>query len=97
MKAKIIFFMALIILFTIFVTQNSKVIDINVFFWRYEMSAVVLISITGFIGLLLGFVLAKIFDSADRKKMKGKEKQKETKNSTKDEIKDANFNQPENN
>ncbi len=73
MKTKIILFMILIILFTIFVTQNAGVITITAFFWKFPMSAVVLISITGFVGLMLGFILAKIFDSQSKKRKKEKE------------------------
>ncbi|HED05517.1 MAG TPA: DUF1049 domain-containing protein [Ignavibacteria bacterium] len=68
MKTKITLFMILIILFTIFVTQNAKVIIINVFFWQFPMSAVVLISVSGFVGLLLGFLLSKIFSYQSKKK-----------------------------
>ncbi len=61
MKAKIIIFMILIVLFTIFVSQNTAIIDIKAFFWKFEMSTIVLISLTGFVGLILGFILSSIF------------------------------------
>ncbi len=76
MKLKIIFFMILIVLFTIVVTQNSQVIYVKALVWTFEMSAVVLIAVTGFIGLLLGFILAKIFDASSKKKKLEKEAEK---------------------
>jgi len=54
--------MVIIILFTIFVTQNTLVIPVDIFFWRVEMSVIVLISLCTFIGIMIGFILVKIFD-----------------------------------
>jgi len=62
MRAKVIFLMVIIILFTIFVTQNTLVIPVDIFFWRVEMSVIVLISLCTFIGIMIGFILVKIFD-----------------------------------
>ena len=71
MRAKIIILMILVILFTIFVSQNTAVIMVKAYFWKFEMSTIVLISITGFVGIILGFIIAKIFD---RPKIKQKNK-----------------------
>ncbi len=62
MKAKIIILMILIVLFTIFVSQNTAIIDIKAFFWKFQMSTIVLISLTGLVGLILGFILSSIFN-----------------------------------
>jgi uncharacterized integral membrane protein len=62
MKAKIIILMVLVVLFTIFVSQNTEIVDINAFFWKFQMSKIVLISLTGLVGVILGFILASIFN-----------------------------------
>jgi uncharacterized integral membrane protein len=84
MKAKIIIFMILIVLFTIFVSQNTSIIDIKAFFWKFEMSTIVLISLTGFVGLILGFILASIFN-----------KKKKIEKINKDTVKENNMNKLE--
>lgn len=76
MKAKIIIFMILIVLFTIFVSQNTSVVLINAFFWKFEMSAIVLISLTGLIGIILGFFLSNIFYRQKNAKKKAKTMEK---------------------
>ena len=70
MKTKIILFMIIIILFTYFVTQNTEIITINVFFWQYKFSTIILIVITGFVGVLLGLILDSIFRSSKKDKNK---------------------------
>jgi uncharacterized integral membrane protein len=66
MKTKIILFMILVVLFTFFVTQNNQTVTINVFFWQYNISEIILIVMTGFIGILLGFILDSIFRSSKK-------------------------------
>ncbi len=73
MKIKIVTIMVLIVLFTVFVSQNTKVIPINVFFWSVQMSTIVLISLTGLVGVILGFIIAKLFRTQPKKKTKFKE------------------------
>ena len=58
--------MILIVLFTIFVSQNTEVIPIDAFFWRFEMSKIVLISLTGLVGVILGFILASMFNKSKK-------------------------------
>lgn len=62
MRAKIVILMVLIVFFTIFVTQNTEVILVQVFFWQFHMSTIVLISITGLVGIIAGLIIAKLFD-----------------------------------
>ncbi|HEY6907207.1 MAG TPA: LapA family protein [Ignavibacteriaceae bacterium] len=62
MKAKIIILMILIVLFTVFVSQNTEVITIDAFFWQFRMSTIVLISLVGLLGVVIGFIIAKLFD-----------------------------------
>ncbi len=82
MKAKVIIFLILIVLFTIFVSQNTEVIPIDAFFWRFEMSKIVIISLTGLFGIILGFILASFFNKS--KKLNKVDKGKlETKNANK--------------
>ena len=68
MKTKIILFMIIIVLFTIFVTQNTEKVDIHVFFWTYNISKIILIVMTGFIGVLLGLIIGSIFTSSKKNK-----------------------------
>ena len=70
MKTKVILFMIIVVLFTYFVTQNTENVTINVFFWKYNFSAIILIVITGFVGVLLGLILGSIFSPS--KKIKDK-------------------------
>ena len=79
MKAKVIIFMILIVLFTFFVSQNTEIVDINAFFWKFQMSKIVLISLTGLVGLILGFILASIFNKQKRTEKIKKEASKEDK------------------
>ncbi len=79
MKAKVIIFMILIVLFTFFVSQNTEVVDINAFFWKFQMSKIVLISLTGLVGLILGFILASIFNKQKKADKLIKEAAKEKK------------------
>ncbi len=62
MKAKIIIIMLLIILFTIFVSQNTEVVTVKAYFWQFQMSIIVLISLIGLLGVIFGFIIAKLFD-----------------------------------
>jgi uncharacterized integral membrane protein len=68
MKAKIIILLIIVVLFTIFVSQNTDVITVKVFFWSFPMSIIVLISLTGFLGVIIGFILARVFDRGNTKK-----------------------------
>ena len=62
MKVKIIILLVLIVLFTIFVSQNTRIVQIDFLFWSIAMSAIVLISLMMLIGVIVGFIVAKIFD-----------------------------------
>ncbi len=71
MKAKIIFIMGLVVLFTIFVSQNTEVITVHAYFWEFPMSIIVLISLIGLLGVIFGFIIAKLFDRPPREKKAG--------------------------
>ena len=79
MKAKVIIFMILIVLFTFFVSQNTEIVEINAFFWKFQMSKIVLISLTGLVGLILGFILASILNKQKKTDKINKEAAKQIK------------------
>ena len=62
MKSKIIFIMILVVLFTIFVSQNTEVVTVKAYFWQFKMSIIVLISLIGLLGVIFGFIIARLFD-----------------------------------
>jgi uncharacterized integral membrane protein len=70
MRAKVITLMVIIVLFTIFVTQNTEVITVKAFFWQFEMSLIVLITLTCLVGALVGFILLKVFTASEKRKDK---------------------------
>jgi uncharacterized integral membrane protein len=83
MKTKVIILLIIVFLFTIFVSQNTEVITINVLLWTVNMSRIVLISLTLLFGVLIGFIIASMASSSQKKKQKLKEamrKEKEMKN-----------------
>lgn len=81
MKSKIIILLVLVILFTIFVSQNTRIVQIDFLFWSVAMSAIVLISLMMLIGVIAGFIIAKLFDRPAKTQVSisGKEKSSELK------------------
>lgn len=76
MKIKITILMVVIIIFTIFVSQNTEIIPINALFWQYRISTIVLICLVFLLGLIAGFIIARMFN-APSKKEKEKERKKQ--------------------
>ena len=68
MKTKVIILLILIVLFTIFVSQNTEVVTVKAYFWEFPMSIIVLISLTGLLVVIFGFIIAKFFDRPGKKK-----------------------------
>jgi uncharacterized integral membrane protein len=62
--------MIIVVLFTYFVTQNTENVDIYVFFWKYNISKIILIVMIGFVGVLLGLILGSIFTPSKKDKNK---------------------------
>jgi len=62
--------MIIIVLFTFLVSQNTQIVTINVFFWQYNISEIILIVMTGFIGVLLGLILGSFFETPKKDKNK---------------------------
>jgi|WetSurSiteA1Bulk_404760.scaffolds.fasta_scaffold877624_1 uncharacterized integral membrane protein len=66
MKAKVIILLTLVVLFAIFVLQNTQIVKIDFPFWSVAMSAIVLISLMTLIGLIAGFIIAKMFSRTSK-------------------------------
>ena len=70
MRTKVILLLIIIVLFTIFVTQNTEVITVNAFFWNFEMSLIVLMTLSCLLGAVAGFILLKVFNFSDKREDK---------------------------
>jgi uncharacterized integral membrane protein len=70
MKAKIIFLMILLVLFTIFVTQNTESTEVIVFFWPLVLPKIVLLIITLVIGGIAGLMAAALINKKEIEKEK---------------------------
>jgi uncharacterized integral membrane protein len=68
MKIRIFIILMLIVLFTIFVTQNTQIITVKVFFWQFTSPEIAIFVYTGVAGVLTGFILATIFRPSKKKK-----------------------------
>ena len=68
MQRSLIFALLLVLIIVVFALQNSDPITINLFFWRIESSAALIISSVLFIGAILGvlFSLPSIFKKRDK-------------------------------
>ena len=59
MRLKLIIFTLLIILFTIFVVQNTEPVNMQVFFWRIEeLPKIILLIVTLAVGIILGVFIS---------------------------------------
>ena len=58
MKPKLIIGIVAIILFVIFLIQNTQVVTLRLYFWKLSMSQIILISITMLIGIAVGYIIA---------------------------------------
>jgi len=59
MKIKTVIILILLVLLAIILVQNTKVIDIQLFFWKLSMSRIILIVVPLFIGFIIGLFVAK--------------------------------------
>ena len=71
MKVKIIVIFSFLALCAILILQNSTVVSLKFFFWKVEMSLIILIPITILLGMIIGFILAKVMDGEIKAKEKG--------------------------
>lgn len=60
MKAKTITLLVIVALFIILVMQNSAPVSINVYFWSVVMSGIILFPAILVVGIIVGFILAKV-------------------------------------
>ena len=70
MKTRIFIILMLIVLFTIFVTQNTKDVQLNVFFWQFTFPGILALVITGVAGVFIGLILGSIFHTSKKKQLK---------------------------
>ncbi len=60
MKAKIILGIVTAALCVVILIQNTQVVTFRVFFWRISISQIILVPIVFLVGLLLGYLFAKV-------------------------------------
>jgi len=68
MKTRIFIILMLIVLFKIFVTQNTQIVTIKVFFWEFTTPAITILVYSGVAGVLTGLLLASFFRPSKKKK-----------------------------
>ena len=85
MKAKIIILLILVIFLTIFISQNALDLPIKVLFWEFQIPGIILILLTGLLGIIIGFILALIFNKPSHKKIE-KDKSEPKVNDIKNKI-----------
>ena len=74
MQIKLIFMVAVLFLFAIFIVQNAQVVMVSFLFWQIEASRAIVLMVTFISGLVTGWVMTKVFSKkkpvADRMKDK---------------------------
>lgn len=60
MKPKWIVCLVVVVLFLIFLLQNTQVVTLRLYFWSVSMSQIILIPIVLIFGFVAGYVVAKI-------------------------------------
>ncbi len=90
MKVKIIILMVLILLFTIFVMQNTQPVEVNAFFWHKPLPLIVLMIILVMVGIIIGFIVTGLANKSAKKKdnlIAGQKKQEENKETVSKNLK----------
>ena len=59
-RPRVIAAVLLALLLLVLVVQNTEVVAIKLLFWEFEASRVILITLTALIGLVCGYLLARI-------------------------------------
>ena len=75
-KIKYILIVVITVLFTVFITQNLETVELDVFFWTFNVSFVFALIFCFFIGVLITFTWMQIKFS--KKKKEEKEKVEDT-------------------
>lgn len=70
MRPRFIAVLVLIALFLIILIQNIQPVTLRLFFWKVGMSQIILIPIILAIGVVIGFIIAKVTGN----KQKGKDR-----------------------
>ena len=70
MRARILIFSILLLLFAIVAVQNTAVADINLIFWKIQWPLIVLIMVIFLVGLVMGLMVSSLYE---RKKKKAEE------------------------
>jgi uncharacterized integral membrane protein len=60
MKTKLISILVVLILFLVFLIQNTQVVTLRLYFWKISMSQIVLIPLVLILGFALGYGVAKM-------------------------------------
>jgi uncharacterized integral membrane protein len=68
MRPKFIIVLVLIALFLIILIQNTQVVTLRLFFWKVGMSQIILIPLTMAIGIVIGFIVAKVTGNWNKRK-----------------------------
>jgi len=58
MKHKLLILSIIIILFLIFLIQNTQVVTLHLYFWKISMSQIILIPLVLIIGFVIGYTVA---------------------------------------
>jgi|GEM_PF-401113 len=80
MRSKIIFLMILIVLFTVFVAQNTEPVNLRLFLWQIEQfPKIILLVVTLVLGIFIGIFISAFFGrkKIDKKSSINKEIKKE--------------------
>jgi len=60
MKPKTIIAIILAVFALVIVVQNTHVVTVQVFFWRFYMSRIILILIMLVIGIVIGYIIGRV-------------------------------------
>lgn len=60
MKPKLISALVVIILFVVFLVQNTQMVTLRLYFWKISMSQIILILLVLLVGFALGYIVAKV-------------------------------------
>ncbi len=61
MKFKPILIILIVLILLIILIQNTKVVDVQLLFWKISMSRVILLLLTFLAGIITGFIVSSLF------------------------------------
>ena len=59
-RPKLIASLAIVILFLVFLLQNTQVVTLRLYFWQIAMSQIILIPLCVLLGFVLGYLVARM-------------------------------------